>query len=118
MQKAVLMVESLVLAVLLGLLLWTQVTLRWQAGRIHNLGEEGKQVSKRPLTQANRMSNKWVKVSSPQRIPTPLNRCWMSPYSQKTSWTCGFPPTQHRGSSREGYLPIRPGDAPVHRLGR
>ena len=52
--------------------------LKWRTGRIHNLGEEGKQVSKRSLTQANRIRSKWVKLSSPQRIPTPLKRCWIS----------------------------------------
>jgi len=46
-------------------------------GRIYPLGEASgrNSASKRPLTQASRRCNKWLKPSSLHRMPTPLKRC-------------------------------------------
>ena len=46
-------------------------------GRSYGFGDWAKtnKVSKRPLTQASLRCKRWLKPSSLQRIPTPLNRC-------------------------------------------
>src|SRR5262245_44756813 len=54
--------------------------LKAEMGRIYECGDRSKlnKASKRPLTQASLRCRRWLKPSSLQRIPTPLNRCWMS----------------------------------------
>src|ERR1051326_271963 len=51
-------------------------------GRSYVLGEgwscTPNKASKEPFTQASLRCNKWLNPASLQRIPTPLNRCWMS----------------------------------------
>ena len=46
-------------------------------GRSYRFGDKVKpnKASKRPLTQASLRCKRWLKPSSLQRIPTPLNRC-------------------------------------------
>src|SRR2546422_4787702 len=46
-------------------------------GRSYEFGDRAKpnKASKRPLTQASLRCKRWLKPSSLQRIPTPLNRC-------------------------------------------
>src|SRR6266702_997755 len=46
-------------------------------GRSYGFGDWAKtnKASKRPLTQASLRCKRWLKPSSLQRIPTPLNRC-------------------------------------------
>src|SRR2546428_2765357 len=49
-------------------------------GRSYGFGDWAKtnKASKRPLTQASLRCKRWLKPSSLQRIPTPLNRCCIS----------------------------------------
>jgi type I restriction enzyme M protein len=48
-------------------------------GRIYQLGgTPGNSASNRPFTQQSRRCSRCVKPSSLQRMPTPLNRCWIN----------------------------------------
>ena len=53
---------------------------RVAGGRSYGFGDKAKtnKVSKRPLTQASLRCKRWLNPSSLPRIPTPLQRCWMS----------------------------------------
>jgi len=53
------------------------VSLVVATGRSYGFGDWAKtnKASKRPLTQASLRCKRWLKPSSLQRIPTPLNRC-------------------------------------------
>jgi hypothetical protein len=52
------------------------------AGRFYVLGEACtcicNNAAKEPWTQASRQGNSWLKPSALHRIPTPLQRCWIS----------------------------------------
>ena len=56
---------------------WSVWTRTDNDGRSYGFGDWAKtnKASKRPLTQASLRCKRWLKPSSLQRIPTPLNRC-------------------------------------------